>query len=385
MNYRKFGKLDWEGSALAFGAMRLPTTDGNTANIDRPEAIRMIRYAIDHGVNYLDTAYLYHAGESELVVGEALKDGYREKIRLATKMPMRSVEKPEDLDRILNHQLEKLQTSKIDFYLFHGMNAANLGKVKEFKALKWAEDKMAEGKIDKLCFSFHDEYDVFKEIVDEYDNWTHCQIQYNFMDYEYQAGRRGVEYAAAHGMGVVVMEPLRGGLLGKEPPAAVAAIWEAAPQKRSPVEWALNWVWDQPEVSLLLSGMSTMEQVEQNCEYAGRSAIGSFSAEEKAVVDAARSAFRGRTPVPCTSCGYCMPCPNGVEIPRVFQIYNDAVMYDDPKMGRFRYRGPIGLQPEQMADMCIECGECLEPCPQSIDIPTFMREVDTLLGKKTGD
>lgn len=382
MKYRKFGKLNWEVSALGFGAMRLPTTDGIPANINKPEAIKMIRYAIDNGVNYLDTAYPYHSGQSERLVGEALKDGYREKIRLATKLPVRIVESADDLDRIFAEQLERLQDSKIDFYLFHGMNAMNLRKVREFNILKWAEGKMAKGNIDRLGFSFHDEYDIFTKVVDEYDNWTFCQVQYNFMDIDFQAGRRGVEYAAGKDMGVVVMEPLRGGMLGKEPPPEVADVWASASQKRSQVEWALKWVWNQPEVSLALSGMSTMEQTEQNVEYAGRSGANSLSADEEALIDCARAAFRGRIAVPCTGCGYCMPCPNGVEIPRVFQIFNDAVMYNNPNAGRFRYRGPMGLRPEQMADQCIECGECLEACPQSIPIPDWMKEVNAILGQK---
>ena len=170
MQYRKFGKLDWQVSALGFGAMRMPTTDGNPANIAKPEAIKMIRHAIDHGVNYLDTAYPYHAGQSERLVGEALKDGYREKMRLATKMPVRQVESADDLDLIFAEQLGRLQETKIDFYLLHGMNAMNLRKVRDFNILKWAEVKMAEGSIDRLGFSFHDDYDVFKEVVDEYDN-----------------------------------------------------------------------------------------------------------------------------------------------------------------------------------------------------------------------
>ena len=191
-----------------------------------------------------------------------------------------------------------------------------------------------------------------------------------------------MEYAAAKDMGVVVMEPLRGGLLGKEPPAAVADVWASAPRKRSQVEWALKWIWNQPEVSLALSGMSTMEQVEQNVEYAGRSGANSLSADEAALIDRARAAYLGRTLVPCTSCGYCMPCPNGVEIPGIFQIFNDAVMYDNLKAGRFRYRGPMGLQPEQLADQCTECEECLEACPQNIPIPDWMKEVHAMLGPK---
>jgi len=382
MQYRKFGKLHWQVSALGFGAMRLPTTDGSPANIDKPEAIKMIRYAIDNGVNYVDTAYPYHAGQSERLVGEALKGGYREKIRLATKMPVRLVESADDLDRIFAEQLERLQENKIDFYLFHGMNAMNLRKVKEYNILKWAEGKMAKGNIDRLGFSFHDEYDIFKEIVDEYDNWTFCQLQYNFMDIDFQAGRRGVEYAASKDMGVVAMEPLRGGLLGKEPPTTVSDVWLSTPRKRSQVEWALEWVWNQPEVSLALSGMSTMEQVKQNVEYASRSGVNSLSTDETVLIGRAREAYLGRIPIPCTNCGYCMPCPNGVEIPRAFQIFNDAVMYDDPKRGKTRYAGRVGLKPEEMADQCIECGECLEACPQNIPIPDRMKEVHIMLGPK---
>ncbi|MFC1874259.1 aldo/keto reductase [Chloroflexota bacterium] len=381
MKYRQFGKLDWKVSALGFGAMRLPTTDGKPENIDEPLATRMIRYAIDHGVNYLDTAYPYHGGQSERVVGRALKDGYREKIRLATKMPVRMVQSADDLDRIFAEQLARLQVDKIDSYLFHGMNVMNLLKLREFNILKWAEGKMAKGNIDWLGFSFHDKYDVFKEVIDEYDNWTLCQIQYNFMDIDFQAGCRGVEYAAGKDLAVVVMEPLRGGMLGKEPPEAVSEVWASAPQKYSQVEWALKWVWNQPEISLALSGMSTMEQVKQNVEYAGRSGANSLSADEEALIDRARIAYRGRIPISCTSCGYCMPCPNGVVIPRAFQIFNEAVMYDDPERGRFRYSGRIGLKPEQMADKCIECGECLEACPQNIPIPDWMKKVHALLGQ----
>src|SRR3990172_5411009 len=225
MQYRKFGKLDWEVSALGFGAMRLPTLGGNQSNIDEPQAIQMIRYGIDHGINYVDTAYPYHNGQSERLVGKALKDGYRQKIRLATKMPVRMVTKAEDFDRFFNEQLERLQTDKIDFYLFHGLRNESWPLVKGLGILPWAEKKMAQGQIGHLGYSFHDEFDVFKGIVNDYDNWTFCQIQYNYMDVNFQAGRRGVELAASKGMGIVVMEPLRGGRLAKTPPAPVAKVW----------------------------------------------------------------------------------------------------------------------------------------------------------------
>jgi predicted aldo/keto reductase-like oxidoreductase len=381
MQYRKFGKLDWEASALGFGAMRLPLIDSDPANVDEPESIRMMRYAFDQGVNYLDTAYPYHAGRSEVIVGRALQDGYREKMKLATKLPSRLVESDTDFDRFLNEQLERLQT-KIDFYLLHGLNGRSWPKVRDLGVLRWAESAMADGRFDYLGFSFHDDFEVFKEIIDAYDNWTLCQIQYNYMDIEYQAGRRGLEYAANKGLAVVVMEPLRGGRLAKEPPEQVAKVWSNAPQKRSPAEWGLLWVWNQPEVSLALSGMSAMEQVVENVAAAEQSGPGTLTANELTVIDRVREAYRGLSPIPCTNCGYCMPCPNGVEIPSIFQIYNETITYDDPRTGRFRYRGPNGLKEEQQADQCIECDECLEACPQEIPIPEWLEKAHKLLGPR---
>ena len=379
MQYRQFGKLDWKVSALGFGAMRLPVINNEQTNVDEPEAIRMIRYAIDHGVNYLDTAYPYHGGNSERIVGRALKDGYREKMKLATKLPARMIESAADFDRIFNEQMERLQTDKIDFYLLHGLNGRSWPKVRDMGVLRWAEEKIAAGRFDYLGFSFHDDLDVFKEIVDAYD-WTMCQVQYNYMDIEIQAGRKGVEYAANKGLAIVVMEPLRGGKLGQQP-EPVMKVWDSVPQKRSPAEWALLWVLDQPEVSVALSGMSTMEQVVENVAVTSRSAPGMLTSEELAVYDRVRDAYQGLCPIPCTSCAYCMPCPNGVDIPRNFQIYNDAIMYNDMRMGRFSYRGGR-IEEEQRAEQCTECGECVDACPQEIPIPEWLKKVHEELGPK---
>ncbi|HEY33383.1 MAG TPA: aldo/keto reductase [Dehalococcoidia bacterium] len=379
MQYRQFGKLDWKVSALGFGAMRLPVINNEQTNVDEPEAIRMIRYAIDHGVNYLDTAYPYHGGNSERIVGRALKDGYREKMKLATKLPVRMCESADDFDRFFNEQMERLDTDKIDFYLLHGLNGRSWPKVRDIGILRWAEEKMAAGRFDYLGYSFHDEFDVFKEIVDAYD-WTFCQVQYNYMDIETQAGRKGVEYAANKGLAVVVMEPLRGGKLGKQP-EPVMKVWESVPQKRTPAEWALLWVLDQPETSVALSGMSTMEQVVENVQIASRSAPGMLTDQELALYDRVREAYQGLSPIPCTSCGYCLPCPNGVEIPRIFQIYNDAIMYEDMRIGRFYYRGGR-LEDGQRADQCTECGECMDACPQEIPIPDWLKKVHEELGPR---
>jgi predicted aldo/keto reductase-like oxidoreductase len=378
MKYRKFGKLDWEVSALGFGAMRLPVIDEDQAKIDEPEAIRMIRHASDNGVNYIDTAYTYHMGHSEVLVGRALKDGYREKMKVVTKLPARMIEKAEEFDRILGEQIQKLDVGMIDFYLLHGLNKESWEKVRDFNVLKWAEQQMAKGLIGRLGFSFHDDYPVFKEIIDAYDNWVLAQVQYNYMDVNEQAGRRGVEYASGKGIAVVVMEPLRGGKLSKEPPVPVAKVWADAPSKLAPVEWAWRWIWNQPEIPVALSGMSTMEQVVQNVALADRYEAGNLSASELKLYDKAREAYNSLSPVPCTNCRYCMPCPNNVEIPRVFQMYNDAVMYDDVRTGQFMYNSPF-FPPDQRADNCIECAECLEKCPQNIDIPDWLKKAHEAL------
>ena len=378
MQYRRFGKLDWEVSVLGFGVMRLPLVDKETGKVDEPEAIRMMRYAVDQGVNYIDTAYPYHAGQSEVIVGNTLKDGYREKVKVATKLPVWLVEDAEGFDRHLNEQLERLQIEKIDFYLLHGLNSGSWPKVRDLGVIRWAEGAMADGRFDYLSFSFHDNLETFKQIVDDYDNWTLAQVQYNYMDVDYQAGRRGVEYAANKGLAVVVMEPIRGGRLAKAP-GPVAEVWESATQKRSPAEWALLWVWNQPEVSVALSGMSTMKQVVENVALADRAKPGILTAEELALVDQAREAYKGLAPIPCTNCRYCMPCSSGVEISRIFQMYNEAMMYENPRAARWAYGE---LKEEQRADQCTECGECMDACPQEMDIPGWLEKAHMLLAPK---
>jgi predicted aldo/keto reductase-like oxidoreductase len=376
MQYRTFGRLDWKPSALGFGAMRLPTIDGDPGKIDEPEATRMIRYAIDQGVNYVDTAYTYHQETSEPFLGRALQEGYRERIRLATKLPSWKVEGPEDFDRYLGEQLKRLRTEHIDFYLLHSLNAGSWAKIRDLGVLRWAEGALADGRIGHLGFSFHDKYEVFKEIVDASDSWTFCQIQYNLMDVEYQAGTRGLNYAASRGLAVVVMEPLRGGLLARNVPPAVQEILDSAPRKRSPADWALQWVWNHPEVSVVLSGMSSMEQVKQNVASAGESGPGTLRDEELELVARVREKYRELGRIPCTDCQYCLPCPNGVNIPRVFEIYNDAKIYGDEQSARISY---AWLEEEQRADLCLECHECLEKCPQQIEIPDWLSKAHELL------
>jgi len=367
MNYRKFGSLDWEVSALGFGAMRLPVLEGDKNKIDEVEAMAMIRHAIDEGVNYVDTAYPYHQEQSEGFVGKVLKDGYREKVRVATKMPCWKVDEEADFDRFLDEQMRRLDVDYIDFYLLHSLNARTWQKVKDMGILAWAEKRMAEGSFNHFGFSFHDEYPVFESIVTSYDNWTLAQIQYNYMDVDYQAGLKGLRLAANHGLAVVVMEPLRGGRIAKNPPPEpVAEVLGKSVRDWSPAAWAFHWVWNQPEVATTLSGMSTMAQVKENLVTASESGVGKLSEKDHEIISKVREVYSSQAPIPCTQCEYCLPCPSGVAIPRIFEIYNDAVTYDAWSHARWAYNNP--LKPEERADQCIECGDCEAACPQNIKI-----------------
>ena len=378
MKYRRFGNLDWEVSVLGFGAMRLPIIGNDAAHINEHEAIKMIRHAIDHGINYLDTAYPYHEKHGEIVVGKALLNGYRQKVRLATKLPSWLVETPDDFDRFLDEQLVKLQTDHIDFYLLHALNATYWPKLRDWEVLKWAEGAISDGRIRYLGFSFHDDFEVFKDIVDAYDKWTFCQVQYNYMDIEYQAGTGGIQYATQKGLAVVIMEPLRGGQLTAKIPESVAMLWESAKAHRTPVDWALQWIWNHSEVSVLLSGMSTMEQVIENLDSADRAGAGTLSKEELILIDKVREEYRRIAPIACTNCKYCMPCPNGVEIATILEYYNNAIIYDNPRASRFLYGN---LSDDKRADQCVECFECEEKCPQGIPISERLKEAHAWLNK----
>jgi predicted aldo/keto reductase-like oxidoreductase len=380
MQYRDFGKYDWKVSALGFGCMRLPTAEGEriSPNIVEDEAIRMIRHAIDNGVNYVDTAYPYHGGQSEIVLGKALAGNYREKVNLATKLPVWMVASPSDFDVLLGEQLQKLQTDFIDFYLLHSLSKDRWHNiVLKHNLLGKAAEAIADGRIRHLGFSFHDDYEAFEEIVNGTDLWTMCQIQYNYMDTENQAGLRGLKLAASKGMAVVVMEPLLGGRLA-DPPKDILEKMEGFPVHRSPADWALQWLWDQPEVSMVLSGMSTMEQVDQNLVSADSARIGSFSPAEHQLIAQAREQYRTRTVIPCNKCNYCLPCPNGVDIPENFNYFNYAHLFDDTAAARFRYK--TFLAEEHRATACIACGSCEELCPQKIAISEWMPKVTELLG-----
>ena len=379
MQFRKFGRLDWDVSVLGFGCMRLPTVDGNPngPNINEAEAVRMIRHVLDRGVNYFDTAYVYHEGNSETVLGKALR-GHRDRVKIATKSAVWLIEKEADFDRMLNEQLRRLQTDHIDFYLLHALDKKRWDEiVPKYKLLEQSEAAIRDGRIRHLGLSFHDNYESFPDIVNGYDGWTFCQIQYNYMDMENQAGTRGLKLAAARGLAVVIMEPLLGGRLAN-PPSPIRDVIEQASVKRSPTDWALQWLWDQPEVSVVLSGMSNLDQVNANLDSAAHARSHSFQEADLKLIADLRQKYRERTAIPCTKCNYCMPCPNGVNIPSNFEIYNEAFLHEDIPGARFKYQ--IFIPEAARASVCVACHDCEGHCPQKIPISDWMPKVHTLLG-----
>ncbi len=376
MLYRKMPKNGDELSILGFGLMRLPVT--KEGRIDAPRAVRQIHDAIDQGVNYLDTAWPYHAGESENVLGRALADGYRDKVKIATKLPSWMIKSRADMDTYLNAQLKKLQTDRIDYYLLHALAGAPWDQLEALGVGDFLDKAKADGRIVNAGFSFHGRLDDFKRIVDGYP-WEFCQIQYNYLDEENQAGTEGLQYAASKDLGVVIMEPLRGGNLGlPTPPPDVDAIWKTAALKRTPVEWALRWVWNHPEVTVVLSGMNDEAHIEENLAIAAQAHPNSLTEDELKRVEAASRKYKTLMKVGCTGCGYCMPCPSDVHIPGCFEVYNKMHMFGNEQEGKFMYAirmsGMISGTPG-WASQCVQCGECLQKCPQQIEIPDVLESV----------
>ena len=378
MLYRQLNKTGIDLSILGFGCMRLPTLDHKPEKIDYPKASQMLHYAIDHGVNYVDTAYFYHAavfgqrGGSEPFVGEALSGGWRKKVHLATKMPLFLVKHKEQMDTFLKEQLERLKTDYLDFYLLHGLNGESWNRMRDMGVREFLDKKKAEGKLRFPAFSFHGNTEDFIRICNEYD-WTFAQIQYNYMDIDIQAGNKGLKYAADKGIGVVVMEPLKGGKLAQKLPAEMISVFNASPIKKSPAEWALRFVWNEAGVSSLLSGMNSMEQVIENIGIADDGIPNSLGKDELLMFDSLRIAMSARIKADCTDCRYCMSCASGVDIPDVLAALNNAAIWNDSNPWLTGYT-PINGK----AGKCTECKECEKVCPQELPISTFMKEAVSL-------
>lgn len=376
MLYRTMPKNGDQLSALGFGCMRLPMAG---EAIDESRAIAQIRQSIEDGINYFDTAWPYHDGASEPLLGKALTDGYRERVKIATKLPTWMITNREEMDSFLTKQLEKLQTDRIDYYLIHALAGPSWDKMVALGVADFLDKAKADGRIVNAGFSFHGEAEDFLRIVDGYD-WDFCQIQYNYLDEEFQAGKKGLAYAASKGLGVIVMEPLRGGNLGNPVmPPAIAAIMDEAETKRPPVEWALRWVWNHPEVTVVLSGMNEEAHVAQNMAIAAEAGPNSLSEQELDLVHRVRDTYRELMPVGCTGCGYCLPCPAEVQIPLCFTMYNKLHMFGDDGEAKRQYaifvQGTVSNRAPGFASQCVACGECLEKCPQGIAIPDWLEKV----------
>ncbi len=364
MKYRTMGKLGIQASAFGLGCMRFNGPASGDSIIDEQKAISLIRRAIDGGVTYLDTAYVYLDKTSEIVLGKALLDGYRDRVTIATKMPAEAVNDRASMEALLAEELGKLQTDHIDFYLMHGINKEKWEYFKSIGAPEFFDDMKKEGKIRYKCFSFHGPYEEFEYILNDWD-WDMVQIQYNFMDINNQAGTKGLELAGSKGIPVVIMEGLLGGRLANAPDN-VQALYDAFPVKRSAVEWAFRWLCNHPEVSVVLSGCNEAEQIEENLRIFDTVETGIMSADELKLMDDVRAAYISRTKIGCTGCRYCMPCPNGVNIPGIFSVWNNVSLYNvDPKSD-WQY-GMIKNQ-DSGADKCIGCGACEAACPQHLNI-----------------
>ena len=375
MQYRKIEKLGIEVSAFGVGCMRFPMKklEDGTDVVDEAISTPAIRHAIDSGVNYIDTAYVYSGGrKNEIALGHALRDGYREKVYVATKLPTWPVKTKDDMWRILGESLEDLETDHIDFYLLHALNKGSFEKMRDLGALDFLTEAKAQGKIRYACFSFHDGYEAFEEIINAYD-WDMAQIQFNYMDVENQAGLRGVKLAGEKGIPLVIMEGLRGGKLATAPDN-VQAVFDEFPVKRSPVEWGFRWLCDFPQIATVLSGVTNLEQTENNLEIFDRCTVGAMTDEEKALMDRVREAYLSRTKVGCTGCRYCMPCPNDVEIPRIFSIWNNRFQFNEPLKGNWDYKRRIDEGHD--ASKCVECGACESVCPQQLNIIELLKQAD---------
>ena len=377
MEKRKLDKLGIETSLLGFGCMRFPlTADGK---IDEAEAEKMLDKAIASGVNYIDTAYPYHGGDSEPFVGKVMKKYDRASYYLATKLPVWQVSSLEDVDRIFGEQLERLQTDYIDFYLMHAMNKERWDQMLEIGCVKRLEELKAEGKIKYLGFSFHDSYEVFEEIIN-YHNWDFCQIQLNYMDANEQAGLKGYKLTEEKQIPLVIMEPVKGGSLAAFADDIMEKFHSAKPNA-SAASFALRWVGTLPNVKVILSGMSTMEQVEDNL--ATFAEFEPLSQQEKQIVDEVVSILNSRVQNGCTGCRYCMPCPAGVNIPGSFRAWNTYHMYQNYNMVKNSWEKEIGeaAQPKN----CIKCGKCEQACPQKLTIREDLEKVQADLDNKIFD
>jgi len=372
MKYRRFGRLGWEASALGIGAMHLPRLEkGGPGTIDEPEAIDMIRRGIDAGINYVDLGFPWDVAAHEPIVrtvGRALCGGYRRRVKVALTIPARSIGSPEDFDRLLETQLTWLGSESVDFCLVGRLTRDTWPALSAMGVLDRLERAQAEGLIGHAGFSFHDHYQVLKSIVQAYDRWTVCSVEYSFTDVKHDPGANGVAWAAEQGLAVVATRPFKGGRLTKEPPEDVRQVWARSSREWSYAEWALRFVLNHPGISVAVADMSSTEQLLDDLRVADAAEADGLTIADEVTISNVRDAFRRRQQVPCPSCRPCMPCPAGIDVPRFFEIYNDAAMYDDVEMAR-----SLCIQERISLEDCTECGECESRCAKRLPIVDWLK------------
>lgn len=378
MLYREMGITGEKVSILGFGCMRLPT-DGRYEHIDREKSSALLDFALESGVNYLDTAYTYHGkdnshgGDSEVFLGEYFSEnGCREEVYLSTKLPVWLVQEKADLDNLLDSQLKRMKTDFIDFYLLHSVKERNWSYLEDLGVQDFLDSAVEDGRIKYTGFSTHDNTELFKNVVDSY-NWDMCLIQYNYLDEEIQAGREGLEFAAKRKMGIAVMEPLKGGVIANYTPPKVNRLWGEAPVYRTPAEWSFRYLWNNPDITTVLSGMNSMKHLVENIFTATDGEPYSLTGKELKLIDEVKEAYREKIEVECSACEYCMPCPNGVNIPQCFSYLNQAAMLNDSTHIRTQYH--FMLKDEEKADNCLGCGVCEELCTQKLLVREKMKQV----------
>ena len=376
MQYRTIAKTGEKLSALGYGCMRFPTKLGR---IDVESTKNQILLAIDNGVNYLDTAWFYHVGESESFLGKhILKDGYREKVNIATKLPCFLINKTSQFEEIFEKQRAKLNVDVIDYYLLHALDGKTFDKMVSLGIIDFMNNLKESGRIRNMGFSFHSAYDDFEHIVDSYD-WDFCQVQYNILDENYQAGIKGIDYASKKGLGIFIMEPLRGGSLVGKMPKEVESLYNSAKVRRSPADWALRWVYNHPQVTMVLSGMNVDEHVLENLEIASNSLPNSLTNDESEIISNVRDIYNKLMTVKCTGCEYCLPCPAGINIPNAFKSLNNKSMFGS-RLNSIMYINATGIrfkgEKPSWTTNCINCGKCEKACPQHIEIRENLKLVN---------
>ncbi len=379
MKYRKFGFSEWRSSILGFGAASLRLCENAPASSGATAAVKIIRLAIDRGINYLNLGYPYNLRQQEQIAGaisEALLDGCREKIKIAVTLPIHLLNSASDFDLSLDRQVNLLKADRADFCLFGGLNRETWPLLQRFEAQDWAEAALAAGRVGAVGFSFYDDFQVLRRILGEYDRWSLCQFRFSFMDISRSPGIGGIKYAASKGLAVVVTEPLRSGRLIKRPPTAVARIWGDECKGSRLAKWGLRFVWSYPEIAVAVRDFSSTRDLIKSADIADSVELDSLTVQEELLINTVRDEYLKLSRIPCTSCRPCMPCPEGIDVPRIFELYNDAFIYEDLKTARLMY-----LKEQHHAELCTQCRDCEKRCARELKIVDWLEQAHKLLGE----